>query len=153
MSKEIERKFLIKNEDWRKNAKGSYLKQGYLSSETNRTVRVRIKGDKGFLTIKTATIGISRFEYEYEIPLNDAKELLDLCPRPIIEKTRYEVPYENNLWEVDVFEGENKGLIFAEVELANEDQKVSIPDWIGEEITDNPAYRNSNLAKRPFSKW
>ena len=153
MPKEIERKFLLKNNDWKKNASGIPIKQGYLSVEKERTVRVRIKGDKAFLTIKGITIKGVRPEYEYEIPLNEGRELLDICEGPLIEKTRYEVIFDNLLWEIDIFKGENSGLVLAEVELQNENQKINIPEWIAEEVTGNMSYSNSNLLKKPFSKW
>ncbi len=153
MPKEIERKFLLKNESWRKDANGTSLKQGYLSTDKERTIRVRIKGDKAYLTIKGITINSARAEYEYQIPLNDARELLELCEGPLVEKTRYEVQYENLTWEIDIFKGENKGLILAEVELESIDQKVNLPSWIGEEVTGDMKYSNSNLVKHPFSNW
>lgn len=153
MPQEIERKFLLKNDDWRKDAKGTFLKQGYLSTDKNRTIRVRVKGEKAYLTIKGITVNTARPEFEYEIPLDEANELFELCEKPLIEKTRYEVEYDNLTWEIDIFEGENKGLILAEVELQSVNQKVKLPDWIGEEVTGNRAYSNSNLVINPFSKW
>jgi adenylate cyclase len=154
MAKEIERKFLVKGDSWRGQGKGKHYRQGYLSTVKERTVRIRIAGDKGFITVKGVNVGASRSEYEYEIPLADAKEVLDrLCERPLIEKTRYRIPFDGLTWEVDEFEGENRGLITAEVELGDEKQKVSLPDWIDAEVTGDPRYFNSNLVAHPFSKW
>ena len=153
MAKEIEKKFLLKNDDWRKNASGTYYKQGYLSTKKERTVRVRINNDKAFLTIKGPSKGASRLEFEYEIPSQDAMEILDLCEKPIIEKIRYIVVDKGLTWEIDEFEGVNKGLILAELELTNEDQEFDLPEWIGDEVTGNPDYYNANLINKPFSKW
>lgn len=154
MAKEIERKFLVAGEDWRALARGTRYRQGYLSTVKERTVRVRTIDDKGFLTIKGITVGATRSEYEYEIPAADADEMLDdLCEQPIIEKNRYEIPLAGVTWEVDEFLGVNDGLIVAEVELQSEDQSFPKPDWIGEEVTDDPKYFNANLIARPFSTW
>jgi adenylate cyclase len=154
MAQEIERKFLVKAEAWRKPADGVRYRQGYLSTVKERTVRVRTAGDKGYITVKGVTVGATRAEYEYEIPQLDANEMLDrLCERPLIEKTRYRIPRDGVVWEVDEFEGENRGLITAEVELKREDQKVSIPDWVGEEVTKDPRYFNANLVAHPFTRW
>lgn len=154
MGKEIERKFLIKGDEWKKLGKGTVYRQGYLSTVKERVVRVRTIDDKGYLTIKGINRGATRLEYEYEIPLQDANEMLDeLCERPLIEKTRYVVPYAGLKWEIDEFAGENQGLVFAEVELTNENQKIELPDWIGEEVTGDPRYFNSNLIKHPYTKW
>ena len=154
MGKEIERKYLIKGNEWRKLGKGTLYRQGYLSVVKERVVRVRTIGSKGFLTIKGITIGASRLEFEYEIPFPDANKLLDeLCKHPLIEKIRYIVEHHGLKWEIDEFDGENKGLILAELELTNEDQKVDLPDWIGKEVTGDPKYFNSNLIKFPYTKW
>ncbi|MBW4659160.1 MAG: CYTH domain-containing protein [Drouetiella hepatica Uher 2000/2452] len=154
MAIEIERKFLVKNDSWRTLAAGTVYRQGYIVSDIDRTVRIRLAGDRGYITIKGATSGISRSEFEYEIPGSDASELLDtLCDRPLIEKTRYKIPYGDLLWEVDEFVGENQGLVVAEVELTHPDQQVTLPDWIGQEVSDDPRYLNSNLVKLPFSQW
>lgn len=156
MATEIERKFLPKNAAWRSGAVGKHYRQGYLSTEKARAVRVRTIGDKGFLTIKGAgtSSGMARAEYEYEIPLKDADELLDrLCLRPLIEKVRYKIPHAGLTWEVDDFEGENAGLIIMEVELEQEDQVVELPNWVGEEVTDDPRYYNASLISTPYSKW
>lgn len=154
MAKEIERKFLVTGDAWREKAAGTRYRQGYLSSHPERTVRVRIAGRKGFLTIKGPSRGATRDEFEYPIPLADAEALLtQLCERPLIEKTRFQVRYKGLTWEIDVFEGENRGLVVAEVELKSEDQAVPVPPWIGREVTDDARYFNSNLAKRPFRRW
>ncbi|SHJ51996.1 CYTH domain-containing protein [Malonomonas rubra DSM 5091] len=154
MAIEIERKFLVTNDSWRENAMGILFRQGYLSAEADRTLRVRLEGDKGKLTIKGKSRGISRSEYEYEIPQQDAMELLDkLCLKPLIEKTRYRVEHAGMVWEVDEFYGANEGLILAEVELDSEDAEFELPDWAGQEVSDNPRYYNSNLVKDPFTEW
>lgn len=151
---EIERKFLVKNNCWRKGVKGVIYQQGYLSTDSSRTVRVRLEGKLGKLTIKGKKIGIAGDEFEYDIPTNDAKYLLDnLCKKPSIKKTRYRIPFEGLVWEVDVFEGENKGLVLAEIELKSDHQKFKTPSWIGIEVTQDRRFRNSNLVANPFSKW
>jgi CYTH domain-containing protein len=152
MAKEIERKFLVKEGSWRQ-AKGSQYRQGYLNSIKERIVRVRTISDKGYLTIKGITVGASRMEFEYEIPLQDANELLKICEKPLIEKIRYTMEDGGMVWEIDEFAGDNQGLIVAEVELDSEDQQFPRPDWIGEEVTGDPRYFNSNLIKNPYKKW
>jgi len=152
MAREIERKFLIKGSAWRR-AGAMRLRQGYLSSAKGRTVRVRTVGDKAYLTIKGMAVGATRPEYEYEIPYEDAKELLNLCETPLIEKDRYRVEEGGVVWEIDEFFGENQGLIIAEVELESEDQPFTKPVWVGEEVTGDPRYFNSNLVKKPYTKW
>ena len=154
MGKEIERKFLVKGDSWRGLSEGKHYRQGYLSTVKERTVRVRTAGDKGYITVKGITTGASRSEYEYEIPTNDANEMLDkLCERPLIEKTRYRIPKDGLAWEVDEFEGDNRGLITAEVELKDEKQSVQLPDWIDKEVTDDPRYFNANLVAKPYTTW
>ena len=154
MGKEIERKFLVKDNTWRGQDSGKRYRQGYLSTVKERTVRARVAGNKGFLTVKGITVGASRSEYEYEIPMADANEMLDrLCERPLIEKTRYRISHAGLVWEVDEFEGENRGLITAEVELKDEHQSVTLPGWIGEEVTGDPRYFNANLVAKPFTTW
>ncbi|MDP7100613.1 MAG: CYTH domain-containing protein [Rhodospirillales bacterium] len=154
MAQEIERKFLITGEAWRELAKGTAYRQGYLSTVKERTVRVRTIDDKGFLTIKGITVGATRAEYEYEIPAGDANEMLDdLCEQPIIEKKRYKVPLDGFIWEIDEFGGVNEGLIVAEIELESEDQEFNKPDWIGDEVSGDPRYFNSNLIANPFTTW
>jgi CYTH domain-containing protein len=154
MGKEIERKYLIKDDTWRKQASGTTYRQGYLSTVKERTVRVRTIDDKGFLTIKGITIGATRREYEYEIPMADTNEMLDeLCEKPIIEKTRFKISHAGLTWEIDEFAGVNQGLIVAEVELESEDQNIDFPPWVGEEVSGDPRYFNSNLIANPFANW
>jgi CYTH domain-containing protein len=152
MGKEIERKFMVNEGPWR-NVKGTMYRQGYLNSAKERNVRVRTMEDKACLTIKGIAIGASRMEFEYEIPLQDANELLEICEKPLIEKTRYKVQEGGFVWEVDEFFMENQGLIIAEVELESEDQEFPKPDWVGEEVTGDPRYFNSNLIKNPYINW
>jgi len=153
MSKEIERKFLVQGEDWRE-AKGTMYRQGYLSTVKERSVRVRVADDKGYLTIKGISKGATRTEYEYEIPIKDAEAMLDhLCERPLIEKRRHKIDYDGVTWEVDVFLGDNEGLVLAEVELQSEDQTIACPPWIGQEVTDDPRYFNVNLVQHPYREW
>ena len=154
MAIEIERKFLVKGDRWRSLAEGMVYCQGYIPTKEGLTVRVRIAGDRGFLTIKGPSVGNARAEFEYPVPVEDAREMLEtLCEEPYIEKTRYKIPMGEFVWEVDEFAGENQGLILAEVELTEEDQIVELPDWIGEEVSGDFRYFNSNLAKNPFSSW
>jgi len=153
MGTEIERKFLVKEGAWRE-AKATRYRQGYLSTVKERTVRVRTINDKAYLTIKGLTVGASRLEFEYEILVADAEEILDsLCEKPLIEKNRYKVDDGTLTWEVDEFFGENEGLIVAEVELQSEDQQFARPDWVTEEVTSDPRYYNANLIKKPYSRW
>ena len=155
MSQEIERKFLVKDE-FKSLAKESFrIAQGYLSSVPERTVRIRIKGDKGFITIKgkSSTSGLSRYEWEKEIPLLEAQELLTLCETGTIDKTRYLVDFENNTFEVDEFYGDNEGLIMAEIELDSETSVFSKPNWLGDEVTNDVRYYNAQLSKNPFRTW
>ena len=154
MATEIERKFLVKGEQWRSLATGTVYRQGYLSTKKGCTVRVRLVGDRGYLTIKGLSQGISRAEYEYPIPAKDAQEMLDnLCEPPLIEKTRYKIAIAGLIWEVDEFAGENQGLIVAEVELTDENQTIELPDWIDQEVSDDSRYYNVNLAQHPYSQW
>lgn len=154
MTVEIERKFLLRGDGWRGLAPGRHYRQGYLSTEAERTVRVRVIEDRGYLTIKGKTVGATRAEYEYVIPVEDAHAMLDnLCKRPLIEKTRYRIEHRGMVWEVDEFAGENAGLLLAEVELESEDQAIDLPDWIGEEVTGEQRYYNANLIASPFSQW
>lgn len=155
MAVEIERKFLVENEKWRDAVESSeHIMQGYLAANANATVRVRVKGDKAFLTIKGATEGITRSEYEYPIPVEDAEQMLrELSASPVIDKVRHLVRCGSHLWELDVFSGANEGLIMAEVELAAEDETFELPVWAGDEVTADPRYYNVNLARNPFSHW
>jgi CYTH domain-containing protein len=154
MGTEIERKFLLKGEAWRKLATGTLYRQGYLNSAKERTVRIRTVGDKAFLTIKGVTVGATRAEYEYPIPFDECNAMLDsLAEKPIIEKKRYKVRLGPFTWEIDEFFGENQGLIVAEIELQSEGQAFDKPDWVGNEVTGDPRYFNSNLIKHPYAKW
>lgn len=154
MGQEIERKFLVTSTAYRDLAKGTHYKQGYLNSQKERVVRVRTIDTTGFMTVKGITKGATRLEYEYEIPAKDADELLDqLCEQPIIDKHRYKVATGDFVWEIDEFHGDNEGLTVAEVELESEDQDFPKPDWIGEEVTGDPRYYNSNLIANPFKSW
>jgi adenylate cyclase len=154
MGVEIERKFLVTGEEWRELGEGVVYRQGYLASHDGVTVRVRVAGETGYLTVKGASQGISRAEYEYVIPFVDAIELLDtLCDRPLIEKTRYRIHWDGLLWEVDEFMGANQGLILAEVELTDAEQLVNLPDWVGQDVSDDPRYFNVALAKYPYGEW
>jgi len=154
MPLEIERKFLLNGDDWKANiSKKVIIKQGYLNSQKERTVRVRTYDEKGFLTIKAKSENFTRKEFEYEIPIVEANELLELCEKPIIEKIRHMVIEDGNTWEIDVFEGDNKGLVVAEIELQSENQKFSIPTWLGVEVSSDSRYFNSSLIKNPFIKW
>jgi CYTH domain-containing protein len=154
MGLEIEKKYLVKDTSWKQQAKGVHYRQGYLSSNPERTVRVRTLENKAFLTIKGISAGAVRSEYEYEIPFTEALELLtQLCEKPIIEKIRYKITYKGLIWEVDEFSGENQGLLVAEVELTNEQQEIELPPWVGEEVTTDTRYYNANLIKHPFTKW
>lgn len=153
---EIERKFLVSSDAFKTEAfKENTIAQGYLNSAPERTVRVRIKGDKGFLTIKgiSNASGLSRFEWEKEIPVEDAKKLLLLCEKGVIDKTRFEVKVGNHIFEVDEFHGENKGLTVAEVELQSETETFEKPDWLGEEVTNDNRYYNAYLSNHPFTSW
>jgi CYTH domain-containing protein len=152
MAKEIERKFLVKD-SWQPQSAGIKIAQGYLSTVPERTVRVRIKGEKGYLTIKGKNVGVSRAEYEYEIPRQDAEEMLQLAEQPILVKTRYLEQQGEFTWEVDVFAGENQGLVVAEIELPAEDAEFSRPAWLGQEVSGDVRYYNANLIKFPFSLW
>jgi CYTH domain-containing protein len=153
MGTEIERKFLVKSDAWKAAAApGVRYRQGYLCSDKERTVRVRVSGDQAWLTIKGLTRGSSRPEFEYPVPLQDGQQMLDLCERPLLEKTRHRVDHGGLTWEVDVFEGDNAGLVLAEVELERADQPIDLPPWAGLEVTDDPRYYNVNLAKHPMPR-
>jgi adenylate cyclase len=155
MANEIERKFLVKGEFKNLTSKETRIVQGYLSSVPERTVRVRIKGDKGFITIKGigSASGATRYEWEKEIPTSEVEELLKICEPGVIDKTRYLVKVGNHTFEVDEFYGENKGLTVAEIELGSESEEFVKPEWLGEEVTGNTKYYNSMLMKNPFTKW
>lgn len=156
MKQEIERKFLVKGDFMREAVESIRIAQGYLSSVPERTVRIRIQGEDGFLTIKggSGTNGISRCEWETAIPLPEAKELLALCEPGIIDKTRYIIPTVNGrAWEVDRFHGDNESLIVAEIELGSEEEAFDKPSWLGEEVTGDPRYYNAALTKNPYKNW
>ena len=155
MAIEIERKFLVKDDSWKALAinEGEY-KQGYITTQKVLTPRIRIVGNQGYLTIKGSRVGWSRFEFEYTIPLDDAKEIIDnYCDRPFIEKMRYKFLWKNLVWEIDEFFGKNKGLILAEVELEDENQNIELPPWVGKEVSDDPKYLNYNLVRHPYILW
>jgi adenylate cyclase len=155
MAIEVEHKFLLANDDWRNAVTRSVdYRQGYLSSTAASSIRVRISDNQAWLNIKSATIGNWRNEYEYEIPLQDATEIIDnLCRKPLIEKTRHFVEHAQHCWEIDEFKGANEGLIVAEIELSATDEKFTKPPWIGQEVTDDSRYYNNNLSSQPFSTW
>lgn len=155
MAIEIERKFLVDGEKWEQVIKptGVLYRQGYLSNGDNPTIRVRVAGKKGFITLKGTTSGISRKEFEYEIPVAEAVELLDSFALSEISKTRHRVYYDDKLWEVDEFEGDNAGLIVAEIELQSEEEPFSLPDWITREVSQDVRYFNSNLSVNPYKNW
>ncbi len=153
---EIERKFLVKSNEFKEQASSkARIVQGFLNTHPERTVRVRIKGDSGFITIKgiSNTSGTSRFEWEKSIEVNEAESLLALCEEGVLEKTRYEISLGKHIFEVDEFHGENKGLLVAEVELNSEHETFEKPDWLGEEVTGDIKYYNSQLSKQPFKNW
>ena len=152
MSIEIERKFLVVGSAWRQGP-GVRFSQGYLNRDKDRTVRVRLAGEQAFLTIKGRSVGATRAEFEYEIPLADGLALLPLCERPLIEKIRRVIPHEGSTWEVDEFLGENAGLVVAEIELQSEDQAFARPEWLGEEVTSDSRYFNSSLSQHPYGRW
>ena len=155
MGIEIERKFLVKKEKWNELEKprGENFRQGYLLTDPKKTIRVRQTSDKGFLTIKGISVGATRAEYEYEIPLEEAQELLDQFAVSELSKIRYKISVDHHIWEVDVFLGENEGLIVAEIELKTEDESFKIPDWIAQEVTAEEKYFNSNLTVNPYKNW
>ena len=154
MSIEIERKFLIDTSKLPKLNNGYKIKQGYIKTIDHTTVRIRIRDKDAFLTIKGKSEGATRLEFEYPIPLNDANEMLkNLCNTSVIDKTRYLVKHEGHIWEVDVFEGNNRGLVVAEIELISEDETFTLPIWVTKEVTDDIRYFNSNLIEHPYSDW
>lgn len=153
MPLEIERKFLVDTGKWTPTGRGIQLVQAYLSIDPNPTVRVRIAGEKAFLTIKGRTETISRPEFEYEVPVNEAQEMMKMAISNPVEKIRYEMMHEGSLWEVDVFSGRNEGLVIAEIELESEDQIFPRPDWLLDEVSGDRRYYNSFLSERPFQEW
>jgi len=159
MAIEIERKFLLSDDSWRAQAEaGNTMRQGYFAgpkeSDRRASIRVRIDNENAFLNIKSYELGISRQEYEYPIDRADAEKMLEtLCERPLIEKTRYKFMSGNHTWEIDVFSGENEGLIVAEIELQSEDEAFDKPAWLGKEVSDDPRYYNVRLMHHPYTKW
>ncbi|MBC8478425.1 MAG: CYTH domain-containing protein [Candidatus Delongbacteria bacterium] len=154
MQLEIERKFLVSGDGWRDQAPGIRYLQGYLSADPQRVVRVRSYEQRGFLTIKEGAQGITRREFEYEIPYTEASYLLDnVCLQPLVEKTRHRITMAELAWEIDQFHGVNSGLIIAEIELPTSDTSFDLPEWIGREVTDDPRYYNANLARNPYTAW
>ena len=153
MGQEIERKYLVPGASWR-NGTGALIRQGYLHNDIDGNVRVRTKGERAYLTVKSGMKGITRLEFEYEIPIDDANEMLDkLCQEQLIEKIRHEFNVGGFTWEIDEFLGENAGLVVAEIELENEDQEFPKPDWLGREVSDDARYLNANLVKNPYCEW
>ena len=155
MGVEIERKFLVVGDSWREAASpGMPYRQGYLSTGPGSSVRVRVCGDKAWLNVKSAVAGITRREYEYEIPPADAHEILEeLCVKPLIEKTRFIVGHEGRTWEIDVFEGDNAGLVVAEIELESAGDEFALPAWAGEDVSGDVRYYNQRLVEHPYSQW
>lgn len=155
MGIEIERKFLVNKEKWDqvKKEKQSLYRQGYIVADPGKTIRVRLTDQEAFLTIKGQTVGISRAEFEYPIPVADGQQLLDSLCGAVVSKIRYFITHEGNLWEVDVFLGDNEGLIVAEIELKEENESFPLPEWIAAEVTSEKKYSNSNLAKKPYITW
>ena len=154
MGKEIERKYVVNTSAWKPRDAGTHFKQGYLNSQKERVVRVRIEGDRAKLTIKGVSVGVTRSEFEYSIPAEDAAILLDnLCEQPLIDKHRHKEVHGGKTWEIDVFHGDNEGLVVAEIELGAEDEKFEVPAWAVREVSSDPRYFNSNLLKNPYKTW
>ena len=152
---EIERKFLLANNNWREAVKTSFrIRQGYMGEIGKASIRIRIQGEQANINVKSATLSMRRMEYEYAIPLNEAQEMLEqLCEHPQVNKTRYIVEQGKHKWEIDEFYGENEGLLVAEIELSDEAEVFEKPEWIGKEVTEDPRYYNVNLIKHPFKDW
>ncbi|HEU20134.1 MAG TPA: CYTH domain-containing protein [Deltaproteobacteria bacterium] len=154
MGIEIERRFLVINDDWKHGATGTLYRQGYLYFREDGVVRLRIAGDQAFLTVKALKDDLSALEYEYEIPVYDGHEMLtELCDGPLVEKIRYRILHGGMIWEIDVFLGDNEGLVIAEVELGSTEQSISLPPWVGDEITGDRRYLNASLYKNPYRNW
>lgn len=154
MADEIERKFLVRSDAWRGTGEGTLYRQGYLVNSESQTVRVRIADRDAWLTIKGTRVGLTRPEFEYPIPAGDAEQMLaTLCDGSLVEKTRYKVPVGRHVWEIDEFHGDNAGLVLAELELEHEAESFERPEWLGEEVSDDPRYYSGSLAKEPFSSW
>ena len=153
MNIEIERKFLLLNNLWKSEAVGVHYKQAYLNEKGDNTIRVRIEGNQAKLTIKSKATNISRMEFEYDIPKEDAEKLFLIAKTPAVEKYRYKIEYAGNIWEVDEFLGDNEGLVIAEIELESENQTFQKPSWIGMEVSGDKRYTNANLARNPYKNW
>ena len=154
MGVEIERKFLVKGDEWRTGATPLQISQGYVTLDAERSVRVRIAGEQGFLSVKSLRSALERAEFEYAIPVADAEQMIEeLCFRPVVKKTRWLKEFAGRLWEIDEFHGENEGLIVAEVELGAADDAVELPSWVGAEVSSDPRYLNANLVRAPFATW
>ncbi|MGH6636319.1 MAG: CYTH domain-containing protein [Gammaproteobacteria bacterium] len=154
MGQEIERKFLVQNDRWRLfGAVGVRYVQGYLANNQRCSIRVRVAGENAWLNIKSADLGVSRIEFDYSVPAAEATEILALCERPLIEKNRYRVLHAGREWEIDVFEGDNQGLVIAELELTAVDEGFEKPDWVGKDVSDDPRYYNVRLVKHPYKDW
>jgi len=153
MGIEIERKFIVTGDEWREGAEPVFYSQAYLCSTPGQTTRVRIGGDKAYITIKGKTTGISRKEFEYEIPVDEAGQIMSICPLPPVEKYRSRIEWKNKIWEVDEFTGLNKGLIIAEIEMESEDENLDLPPWVGEEVSGQSKYYNALLYKEPYTTW
>jgi len=154
MPKEIERKFLVNSLEYKALAEGILYRQGYILATDGKSVRIRTAGEKAYITLKTRINELTRLEYEYEISVNEAIEMLStMCEKPIIEKLRYTIDYKGDIWEVDEFKGDNDGLIVAEIELQDENQKFAQPQWIGNEVTADSRYLNTNLVRNPYKLW
>ncbi len=154
MAKEIERKFLINQDVLGALDNGTSIKQGYISTKDKTVVRVRVSGNQAYLTLKGEATGVTRSEFEYEIPVTDAEQIIEeLCNGPVVEKTRYLVTHCDHTWEVDIFHGENDGLVIAEIELGSEEEAFEIPDWVTREVSGEAKYYNSSLLANPFKNW
>lgn len=154
MAREIERKFLLKNDSWRTSVEHSRpLRQGYLCGNERASVRVRIAGEDANLNVKSATLGVERLEFEYPVPVEDARALLSDLAGMVVEKTRHEIRVGGHRWEIDEFVGDNAGLVVAEIELEDADESFDRPDWLGEEVSEDPRYYNTELARHPYSRW
>jgi adenylate cyclase len=153
MAQEIERKFLVDPEKLPPLPSPIVIKQGYIPAQ-NATVRIRLSNDQAYLTLKGRTTGLTRSEFEYPVPVDDAEAMLrELCLHPYIDKKRYLIEYEGHTWELDIFEGENSGLIIAEIELGSEDEPFVVPEWVAKEVSDDPRYRNASLVSHPYTQW
>jgi CYTH domain-containing protein len=154
MGIEIERRFLVIGDEWKEGAVGTYYRQGYLSFSKEGVLRIRIAGEKAFLTVKSSRDDLTALEYEYEVPMTDAHDMLrKLCERPPVEKIRHSVPYGGMTWDIDLFIGDNEGLVIAEIELADPEQAIALPPWVGKEITADRRYLNASLYHNPYKEW